>query len=51
MSLPAPNLETINLSALGLTVLAALAMLRFHLGIVPTLALCGGGALLLHFLL
>jgi len=37
-----PNLASLDLAAAGLAALAMLAMFRFRLGMVPTLALCGG---------
>ncbi len=50
LSLPTPVFETLNLTALGLTVAAALAMFLLHQSVLRTLAYCGTGALLLHFL-
>ncbi|NKB58734.1 MAG: chromate efflux transporter [Alphaproteobacteria bacterium] len=50
LSLPAPDVATISYAALGLTVVAALAMFRFHLDVLKTLALCGTGAIAIHFL-
>ena len=51
LSLPVPNLETLDIVALLLTVGAAIAMFRFHQGVLRTLAYCGGAALILHFVL
>ncbi len=46
-----PNLASLDLASAGLTALAMLALFRFRLGMVPTLALCGalGYALRLAF--
>jgi chromate transporter len=35
-----PEWQTLDLAALAITVVAALALLRLHLGIPKTLALC-----------
>jgi chromate transporter len=51
LSLPAPELGTLNVTALALTAAAALAMFRFHQGVLRTLAFCGCAALLAHFVL
>jgi predicted RND superfamily exporter protein len=37
-----PDLASLDLGAAGLAALAMLALFRFRLGMVPTLALCGG---------
>lgn len=49
MSLPVPDFDTLNVVALALTIGAAIAMFRFHQGVLRTLAYCGGAALILHF--
>jgi len=51
LSLPAPDMGTLNVTALALTAAAALAMFRFHQGVLRTLAYCGGAALIVHFVL
>ena len=50
LSLPMPNIQTVDPVALGLTIAAGLAMFRFHQGVLRTLAYCGSAALVLHFL-
>ncbi len=50
LALPMPNIATVDGVALGLTIVAGLAMFRFHQGVLRTLAYCGGAALLLHFI-
>ena len=51
LTLPLPVAETANLKAIALTCVAAVAMFRFHWDVLRTLALCGGLAMVLHFLL
>lgn len=51
MSLSLPVLASADLTAIGLTIVAAVAMFRFHLDVLRTLAICGGGAMALHLLL
>lgn len=51
LSLPMPDLGTLNVTALALTAAAALAVFRFQQGVLRTLAYCGGAALIAHFVL
>jgi chromate transporter len=51
MSLPAPDVATINFVALVLTAVAGLAMFLLHLDVLKTLAICGAGAIAAHLLL
>ena len=46
-----PSLQSLDLRALGLGIVAALALFRFHLGVVKTIGLCAALGLGLHFLL
>jgi chromate transporter len=48
MSADAPILATVDWMALGLTVAALLAIFRLRIGMIPTLAGCALGGLLLH---
>jgi chromate transporter len=41
LSLPQPSLASLDPLALGLAVVAVVALFRFKLGMIPTLALCG----------
>lgn len=50
MSLPRPDIGTANWTAIGFTAIAAISMFRFHLDVLRTLAICGGGAVLVHLL-
>jgi chromate transporter len=40
MSLDVPLLRTVNVASLALTVAAVLAVFRFKVGMIPTLAAC-----------
>ena len=51
LTLPVPNLATLDVVALLLTLGAATAMFIFHQGVLRTLAYCGSAALILHFAL
>ena len=51
LSLPMLDFATADLMAIGLTIVAGVAMFRFHLDVLRTLAICGGGAMLLHLVL
>ena len=51
LSVPMLELATADLTAIGLTIVAGVAMFRFHLNILLTLAICGGAAMLLHLVL
>ena len=51
LTLPVPNLATLDVVALLLTLGAATAMFIFHQGVLRTLAYCGSAALILHFTL
>lgn len=51
LTLPVPNLATLDVVALLLTLGAAIAMFIFHQGVLRTLAYCGSAALILHFTL
>ena len=51
LTLPVPNLATLAVVALLLTLGAATAMFIFHQGVLRTLAYCGSAALILHFTL
>ena len=44
-----PVLASVQWDALGLAILAAVLLFRFHWGIIPMLALCAGAGLLLDF--
>ncbi len=48
LKLPVPELESLNLSALLLSVVAMLALLRFHANLMLTLAFCAGAGLVMH---
>ena len=50
VTLPHPDLSTLDLAALGLVALAAILMIWARRGIGPTLALLAGAGVLLHFL-
>ena len=49
LQLPAPDWASLDPLALGLTVVAAVAMLALHQGVLRTLALCAGLAMAAHF--
>ena len=51
LQLSLPNISTVNYLAVGLTALAGFSMLRFHQGVIPTLGICGGTALVAHVLM
>jgi len=51
LSLPMLDFATADLMAIGLTIVAGVAMFRLHLDVLRTLAICGGGAMLLHLVL
>ena len=51
LTLPVPNLATLDVVALLLTLGAATAMFIFHQGVLRTLAYCGSAAIILHFAL
>ncbi len=51
MSLPRPDIGTANWIAIAFTAIAVVSMLRFHLDVLRTLAICGGGAVLVHLVL
>ena len=44
-----PDWSTLDLAALAISIIAAVALLRFHLGVPKTLALCAGLGLLWRF--
>jgi chromate transporter len=48
MTLDVPVLRTVNVASLVLTVAAVLAVFRFKVGMIPTLAACAGLGVLLH---
>jgi chromate transporter len=50
ISLPAPDWTTLRWDAAGLAVLAALLLLRWHRGVVETVAICAGAGLALTLL-
>src|SRR5262249_5036742 len=50
LSFDAPTLSSVDPWALVLSVAAAVAIFRFKLGMIPTLAGCCGAGLLLYFL-
>ena len=49
LALPAPVWASIDVIALALTLVAAVAMLALHQGVLRTLALCAGLAMAAHF--
>ena len=51
MSLPQPDIGTANWIAIAFTAIAVVSMLRFQLDVLRTLAICGGGAVLVHLVL
>ena len=51
MSLPTMAAESANLTAIGLTIVAGIVMFRLHWDVLRTLALCGGGAILIHLMI
>ena len=51
MTLGVPVLASADVTAIVLTGIAAVAMFRFHIDVLRTLAICGGGAIVLHFLI
>ena len=48
MTLDVPVWRTVNIASLVLTVAAVLAIFRFKIGMIPTLAACAGLGVLLH---
>lgn len=50
VSIAAPRWSSIDLAAVALSIVAALCLFRFRLGILPTLAICGGLGLLVALL-
>ena len=48
MTLDVPVWRTVNIASLVLTVAAVLAVFRFKIGMIPTLAACAGLGVLLH---
>lgn len=50
LSIAAPRWSSIDLAAVALSIVAALCLFRFRLGILPTLAICGGLGLLVALL-
>jgi chromate transporter len=48
MTLDVPVWRTVNIASLVLTVAAVLAIFRFRIGMIPTLAACAGIGVLLH---
>jgi chromate transporter len=48
MTLDVPVWRTVNIASLVLTVAAVLAIFRFKIGMIPTLAACAGIGVLLH---
>jgi chromate transporter len=48
MTLDVPVWRTVNIASLVLTVAAVLAIFRFKIGMIPTLAACAGFGVLLH---
>lgn len=51
LSVPMLEFATADLTAIGLTIVAGVAMFRFHLNVLLTLAICGGGAMILYLVL
>jgi chromate transporter len=47
-SIPTPAWSTLDLAAAALALIALLCLFRLRLGLLPTLALCGAGGLLLN---
>ena len=50
MHLPTIAAETANLTAIALTFVAGIVMFCLHWDVLRTLALCGGGAILMHWI-
>jgi chromate transporter len=50
VTLPVPNLATMNVASLVLTVAAVLAVFRFKVGMIPVLAACSAAGVLLYLL-
>jgi chromate transporter len=50
VAVEAPNLSSVNLPALALTVAALLAVFRFKIGMIPVLAACSAAGVLYHVL-
>ena len=51
ISLPTMAAESANLTAIGMTIVAGIVMFRLHWDVLRTLALCGGGAILIHLMI
>jgi len=49
-SLPVPQLSSFDARAAGLAIIAMLALFRFKLGMIPTLALCGALGMLVRLI-
>jgi chromate transporter len=50
LSFDAPDLMSVDVAALALSVAAAVAIFRFKLGMIPTLAACCATGVVLHLL-
>ena len=50
MHLPTIAAESANLTAIALTFVAGIVMFCLHWDVLRTLALCGGGAILMHLI-
>jgi chromate transporter len=50
MTLQIPDLRTVNVPALLLSIGAIIAMFRFKLGMLPTFAACSAAGIILYFL-